>query len=217
MHDKKDTSIVVSIIIVIVVVVGIIAYAMTRTPATPTDTSSTPSVTTPSQDQSQATTGSTATASDTSGATASASLPGTSASNSTSSMQSNDPLAAGQAFLAENAKKSGVVTLPDGLQYSIITEGTGPKPTTSQTVTVNYEGKLIDGTIFDSSYQRGEPISFGVTQVIPGWTEALQLMPVGSTWMLYIPSNLAYGAQGAGSAIGPNETLIFKVQLISAQ
>ena len=192
MHDKKDTSIVISIIIVIIVVVGIIAYAMTRTPAV----SST-------QDQSQTTT--------------SASLPGTSASNTSPSMQSNDPLAAGQAFLAENAKKPGVTTLPDGLQYSILKEGTGPKPTTSQTVTVNYEGTLIDGTVFDSSYKRGEPISFGVTQVIPGWTEALQLMPVGSTWMLYIPSNLAYGARGAGGAIGPNETLIFKVELISAQ
>lgn len=122
---------------------------------------------------------------------------------------------AGIAFLAENKKKPGVITLPDGLQYKIITEGKGNKPSDQDTVTVNYSGKLIDGTVFDSSYTRGQPASFPVNGVIPGWTEALKLMPVGSTWELYIPANLAYGEMGAGSAIGPNQTLIFTVNLIS--
>jgi len=126
-------------------------------------------------------------------------------------------LAAGEAFLAKNKSKPGVVTLSDGLQYKILTKGKGPKPTTNDVVTVHYAGRLIDGTEFDSSYKRGEPISFPVTGVIPGWVEALQLMPTGSTWELYIPANLAYGEQGAPPSIGPNETLIFKVNLISVK
>ncbi len=120
----------------------------------------------------------------------------------------------GQAFLAENAKREGVVTLPSGLQYEIISEGTGRKPKASDTVQVHYHGTLIDGTVFDSSVNRGEPATFGVTQVIPGWVEALQLMPVGSKWKLFIPSELAYGAQGAGQAIGPHTTLVFEVELL---
>lgn len=124
---------------------------------------------------------------------------------------------AGAAFLEANKKKPGVVTLPDGLQYKIITEGTGSKPTDSDTVVVHYEGKLVDGTVFDSSYKRGEPASFQVNGVIPGWTEALKLMKAGSTWELYIPASLAYGEQGAAPLIGPNETLIFKVNLISVK
>lgn len=122
---------------------------------------------------------------------------------------------AGSDFLAQNKTKSGVVTLPDGLQYKIVTEGTGQKPGLNDRVTVDYEGHLVNGVVFDSSYQRGQPATFGVDAVIPGWTEALQLMPVGSTWELYIPSNLAYGEAGAPGAIGPNEVLIFKVHLIS--
>ena len=124
---------------------------------------------------------------------------------------------AGDAFLAKNAKEPGVVTLPSGLQYRIVHEGNGPSPKASDTVTVNYEGTLIDGTVFDSSYKRGQPATFKVGQVIAGWQEALKLMKPGATWMLYIPSNLAYGSHGAGSAIGPNETLIFKVDLISVK
>lgn len=122
----------------------------------------------------------------------------------------------GAEFLAANAKKSGVVTTDSGLQYKVLTEGKGPKPTSSSTVSVHYRGTLLDGTEFDSSYTRGEPVSFGVTQVIAGWTEALQLMPEGSKWELYIPSDLAYGAGGASGAIGPNATLIFEVELLQA-
>jgi FKBP-type peptidyl-prolyl cis-trans isomerase FklB len=121
---------------------------------------------------------------------------------------------AGDAFLAANKNKPGVVTLPDGLQYKIIKAGNGPKPTANDTVTVNYAGTLINGTEFDSSYKRGQPATFPVNGVIAGWTEALQLMPVGSTWELYIPSELAYGQNGAPPVIGPNETLIFKVELL---
>ncbi len=121
----------------------------------------------------------------------------------------------GEAFLAKNKKEKGVVTLPSGLQYKIITEGKGAKPKTTDTVTVHYEGKLINGTVFDSSYQRGQAVSFPVTGVIKGWTEALQLMSEGSTWMLYIPTKLAYAAQAPSSLIGPNSTLIFKVNLES--
>ncbi len=123
----------------------------------------------------------------------------------------------GAAFLAANQKKPGVVTLPDGLQYKVIVEGKGEKPTQTDTVTVHYAGTLINGKEFDSSYKRGEPATFPVGGVIAGWTEALQLMPVGSTWELFIPASLAYGEQGAGGVIGPNETLIFKVQLISVK
>jgi FKBP-type peptidyl-prolyl cis-trans isomerase FklB len=121
----------------------------------------------------------------------------------------------GEDFLAANKSKSGVQTLPDGLQYKVVTEGTGPKPAASDTVTVNYRGTLISGKEFDSSYKRGQPISFPVGGVIKGWTEALQLMPVGSKWQLFIPADLAYGDRGAGGDIGPGETLIFDVELIS--
>ncbi|MGA8300935.1 MAG: FKBP-type peptidyl-prolyl cis-trans isomerase [Terriglobales bacterium] len=121
----------------------------------------------------------------------------------------------GQAFLAANKDKEGVKTTASGLQYKVITEGTGPKPTASDTVVCNYKGTLIDGKEFDSSYKRGEPATFPVSGVIKGWTEALQLMPVGSKWQLFIPSDLAYGERGAGAEIGPNSTLIFEVELIS--
>ncbi len=124
---------------------------------------------------------------------------------------------AGDTFMQENSKKEGVVTLPSGLQYKIVKAGTGPKPGANDTVTVNYEGSLLNGQVFDSSYKRGESITFPVSGVISGWQEALQLMPVGSTWMLYIPPNLAYGEAGAGDVIGPNETLVFKVELLSVK
>jgi FKBP-type peptidyl-prolyl cis-trans isomerase len=123
----------------------------------------------------------------------------------------------GDEFLAANKTKPGVVTLPSGLQYKIIKEGTGPKPAASDTVVCNYRGTLINGKEFDSSYKRGEPATFPVSGVIKGWTEALQLMPVGSKWELYIPPDLAYGARGAGADIGPNATLIFEVELLSIQ
>jgi FKBP-type peptidyl-prolyl cis-trans isomerase FklB len=122
---------------------------------------------------------------------------------------------AGDQFLAANKTKEGVVALPDGLQYKILKEGTGPKPKASDTVEVNYRGTLLDGTEFDSSYKRNHPETLGVGQVIKGWTEALQLMPVGSKWQLFIPPDLAYGANGAGNAIAPNSTLIFEVELLS--
>jgi FKBP-type peptidyl-prolyl cis-trans isomerase len=121
----------------------------------------------------------------------------------------------GEAFLAANKSKEGVVTLPDGLQYKILTAGTGAKPAASDSVVCNYKGTLINGTEFDSSYKRGQPATFGVSQVIKGWTEALQLMPVGSKWQLFIPSALAYGERGAGGEIGPDSTLIFEVELLS--
>jgi FKBP-type peptidyl-prolyl cis-trans isomerase FklB len=121
---------------------------------------------------------------------------------------------AGAAFLAENSKKQGVKVLPNGLQYKVIKEGTGKTPKADDTVTVNYRGTLIDGTEFDSSYKRGEPATFPVKGVIKGWTEALQLMKVGSKWQLFIPPELAYGEQGAGRVIGPNATLIFEVELL---
>ena len=123
----------------------------------------------------------------------------------------------GEAFLAANKAKAGVVTLPSGLQYKILKEGTGPKPTASDTVVCNYRGTLINGTEFDSSYKRKEPTTFPVNGVIKGWTEALQLMPVGSKWQLFIPPDLAYGARGAGADIGPNATLVFEVELVSIQ
>ncbi len=123
----------------------------------------------------------------------------------------------GETFLASNKTKEGVVTLPSGLQYKILKEGSGPKPTANDTVVCNYKGTLINGTEFDSSYKRGQPATFPVSGVIKGWTEALQLMPVGSKWQLFIPSNLAYGERGAGAEIGPNATLIFEVELMSIQ
>jgi FKBP-type peptidyl-prolyl cis-trans isomerase FklB len=125
--------------------------------------------------------------------------------------------AEGEAFLAENKKKEGVKTLPSGLQYKVIKVGTGKKPKSTDTVTVHYRGTLINGTEFDSSFKRGQPATFLVSKVIPGWTEALQLMEVGATWQLFIPSSLAYGEQGAGGDIGPNATLIFEVELVSIQ
>jgi FKBP-type peptidyl-prolyl cis-trans isomerase len=123
----------------------------------------------------------------------------------------------GDAFLAANKGKEGVVTLPSGLQYKILTAGTGPKPTATDSVVCNYRGTLMDGKEFDSSYKRGKPVTFPVTGVIKGWTEALQLMPVGSKWQLFIPSDLAYGERGAGADIGPGATLIFEVELVSIE
>jgi FKBP-type peptidyl-prolyl cis-trans isomerase len=121
----------------------------------------------------------------------------------------------GLAFLEANKSKDGVVVLPSGLQYKILQEGTGPKPAATDQVVCNYRGTLLDGTEFDSSYKRGQPATFPVTGVIKGWTEALQLMPVGSKWQLFVPSELAYADRGAGPQIGPNATLIFEVELIS--
>jgi FKBP-type peptidyl-prolyl cis-trans isomerase FklB len=123
----------------------------------------------------------------------------------------------GLAFLDANKSKDGVVALPSGLQYKVLQEGTGPKPAPTDTVVCNYRGTLLDSTEFDSSYKRGQPATFPVTGVIKGWTEALQLMPVGSKWQLFIPSELAYGERGAGGQIGPNATLIFEVELLSIQ
>lgn len=120
----------------------------------------------------------------------------------------------GKAFLEENKKNPNIVTLPSGLQYEVITEGNGKKPKATDRVRCHYEGTLIDGTLFDSSIKRGEPAAFGVNQVIKGWVEALQLMSEGAKWKLYIPSDLAYGAQGAGEMIPPHSTLIFEVELI---
>lgn len=122
--------------------------------------------------------------------------------------------AASQAFLTENGSKPGVVTLPSGLQYKVLVEGNGPKPLATDTVTVHYRGTLVDGTEFDSSIRRGTPASFQVARVIPGWTEALQHMPVGSKWELYIPSDLAYGPRGSAPMIPPMATLIFEVELL---
>jgi len=124
-------------------------------------------------------------------------------------------MAEGKLFLEGNAKRAGVTTLPSGLQYEIMKAGTGPKPTKTDKVTVHYHGTLLDGSVFDSSVNRGQPSTFGVTQVIAGWTEALQLMPKGSKWKLFIPSNLAYGERGGpGGKIGPNTTLVFEVELL---
>ena len=123
----------------------------------------------------------------------------------------------GEAFLAANKTKEGVVTLPSGLQYKIVKEGNGSKPSASDTVVCNYRGTLINGKEFDSSYKRGQPATFPVSGVIKGWTEALQLMPVGSKWELYIPSEMAYGERGAGPDIGPGATLVFEVELLSIQ
>lgn len=122
---------------------------------------------------------------------------------------------AAQAFMAENAEREGVMTTESGLQYEVMTMGEGEKPGPEDTVEVHYSGTLLDGTEFDSSYKRGEPVTFGVGQVIPGWTEALQMMPAGSQWKLFIPPELAYGAGGAGQVIGPNAALTFEVELLS--
>jgi FKBP-type peptidyl-prolyl cis-trans isomerase FklB len=123
----------------------------------------------------------------------------------------------GEAFLAENKTKPGVVVLPSGLQYKVLENGTGTKPAKTDTVTVEYTGRLINGTVFDSTDKAGKPATFQVSQVIPGWTEALQLMPSGSTWEIYVPANLAYGPRSVGGPIGPNEALIFKIHLISVK
>lgn len=125
--------------------------------------------------------------------------------------------AKGEAFLAENGAREGVDTTESGLQYEILEAGSGPKPSATDTVTVHYRGTLLDGTQFDSSYERGPPATFPLNRVISGWTEGLQLMPVGSTWKLYIPSELAYGDRGAPPSIGPGETLIFEVKLLDIE
>jgi FKBP-type peptidyl-prolyl cis-trans isomerase FklB len=123
-------------------------------------------------------------------------------------------LKAGQAFLEANKQKPGIVILPSGLQYEVITEGSGIKPTAKNKVTCHYHGSLIDGTVFDSSVSRGQPATFPLNMVIKGWTEGLQLMPVGSKWRFFIPPHLAYGDRQTGSDIGPNSTLIFEVELL---
>lgn len=125
--------------------------------------------------------------------------------------------AKGEAFLSDNKVKPGVVVLPSGLQYKIVKPGTGEKPSKEDTVTVEYTGRLIDGEVFDSTDKTGKPATFKLSQVIPGWTEALQLMPAGSTWEIFVPANLAYGPRSVGGPIGPNETLIFNVHLISVK
>ncbi len=127
----------------------------------------------------------------------------------------HDGAQAGAAFLAENKKKEGVVTLPSGLQYKVLQAGTGKKPIIDDIAVCNYRGTLVDGTEFDNSYKRGQPTAFPLKQVIKGWTEALQLMPVGSKWQLFIPPELAYGQHGTGDTIGPNATLVFEVELLS--
>ena len=129
----------------------------------------------------------------------------------------SDNKRAGEEFLADNQNKEGVKTLPSGLQYQVLQEGSGKSPSKTDTVTTHYHGTLIDGTVFDSSYQRNEPATFPVNGVIAGWTEALQMMKEGAKWRLFIPANLAYGAQGAGSDIGPHSTLIFDVELLSVK
>ncbi len=127
----------------------------------------------------------------------------------------NNNKAVGENFLAENKNKEGVVALPNGMQYKVLKEGSGPKPKSDSEVQVHYHGTHIDGQVFDSSYDRGEPISLSLTQVIKGWQEALPLMSVGSKYQFYIPAELAYGERGAGTSIGPNEALIFDIELLS--
>jgi len=125
--------------------------------------------------------------------------------------------AVGEKFLSENKSKAGVVTLPSGLQYKIIKNGSGQKPAAEDMVTVEYTGHLINGEVFDSTEKTGKPATFKLSQVIPGWTEALQLMPAGSTWEIYVPASLAYGERSVGGPIGPNETLIFNIHLVSVK
>ena len=137
-----------------------------------------------------------------------------SAQQEKASADATQNLEAGKQFLAKNKDKEGVKVTDNGLQYKVVKAGEGDAPTAKDSVKVNYEGRLIDGTVFDSSYERGEPVTFPVSAVIPGWTEALQIMKPGSEYMLYIPADLAYGERGAGAKIGPNETLIFKVELL---
>jgi FKBP-type peptidyl-prolyl cis-trans isomerase FklB len=132
-------------------------------------------------------------------------------------VQGKKNLEAGQAFLEANKKKEGVVTLPSGLQYKVLTEGKGKQPKSSDSVIAHYRGTLINGTEFDSSYKRNEPATFPVQGVVKGWQEALPLMKEGAKWQIYIPADLAYGPRGAGQAIGPNETLIFDIELISVK
>ena len=139
------------------------------------------------------------------------------ATASVPTLMAETELEKGEAFLKENAKKDGVKTTASGLQYKVLKEGEGKSPKATDTVKVNYEGKLIDGKVFDSSYKRGEPIEFGLNQVIPGWTEGVQLMKEGATYEFTIPSKLAYGERGAGGEIPPNATLIFKVELIKVK
>jgi FKBP-type peptidyl-prolyl cis-trans isomerase len=134
--------------------------------------------------------------------------------NEASEREAQANLEEGNKFLEENKSREGVVTTESGLQYEVLVEGDGEKPSETDQVRVHYHGTLIDGTVFDSSVERGEPAVFGVNRVIPGWTEALQLMPVGSKWKIYIPSDIAYGPRGAGGDIGPNATLIFEVELL---
>jgi len=134
-----------------------------------------------------------------------------------SKTEATENLKKGEEFLAANKEKPGITTTESGLQYEVLVEGTGPKPTADQKVKCHYTGTLIDGTVFDSSVERGEPATFPVKGVIPGWTEALQLMPVGSKWKLYIPAELAYGERGAGQQIAPNSALIFEVELLSIE
>ena len=131
--------------------------------------------------------------------------------------KADDNKTKGETFLADNKSKPGIVVLPSGLQYKVIENGTGTKPGKADTVTVEYTGRLINGTVFDRTDKSGKPATFQVSQVIPGWTEALQLMPAGSTWEVYVPSNLAYGPRSVGGPIGPNEALIFKIHLISVK
>jgi FKBP-type peptidyl-prolyl cis-trans isomerase len=126
-----------------------------------------------------------------------------------------DSMNEGKQFLEENSRKAGIQTTPSGLQYEVLRDGAGPKPSATSTVEVHYEGRLINGKVFDSSYQRNQSISFPLNRVIPGWTEGLQLMPTGSKYRLYIPSELGYGARGAGGDIPPHATLIFDVELIA--
>jgi FKBP-type peptidyl-prolyl cis-trans isomerase FklB len=132
-------------------------------------------------------------------------------------VQSSGNIEEGEKFLAENAKRKEVVVTESGLQYEILVEGNGPKPNATSTVKTHYKGTLLDGTVFDSSYDRGEPLSFPLNQVIKAWTEALQLMPVGSKWKLYVPYYLGYGERGAGALIGPYATLIFEVELLDIE